>query len=24
LRARKLDEWADWLDGMNGETRRLA
>ncbi len=24
LRARKLDEWADWLGGMNGETRRLA
>ena len=24
LRARKLDEWADWLDGMNGKTRRLA
>jgi type IV secretion system protein TrbE len=24
LRARKLDEWAEWLDGMNGETRRLA
>ena len=24
LRARKLDEWADWLDGMNEETRRLA
>ena len=24
LRARKLEQWADWLEEMNGNTRRLA